>query len=326
MKNEEYWKRRAELLEESSFEQGEDFLREVQILYDKADRKIQKELLGFYTQLAENNEISLLEAKKLLTTDELKEFQWDLEEYIRACKAVDGNWSKEILNASLRERISRLEATQKKIQWLTNELAQTVSTDLSTALKTSYQESFTHTLYENQSQMGNYHRVETLNQKRLLDILKKPWTVDGKTFSDRIWANQKKLYSVLNTDLTQSLMRGEGVSQASKALSKRMGVSYKNAKRLIRTEFGAYHSNAKKDAYIRDGVKRYKIHATIDARTSEICHGLNGKVFEVSAYEVGLTAPPFHPNCRTTTFAMLPEKYEKIFKELGYDDWLKYVK
>ena len=48
-------------------------------------------------------------------------------------------------------------------------------------------------------------------------------------------------------------------------------------------------------------LQQYKILATLDNRTSEICQEQDGKVYKMSEWIEGVTAPPFHPNCRTTT-------------------------
>lgn len=49
------------------------------------------------------------------------------------------------------------------------------------------------------------------------------------------------------------------------------------------------------------GVEKYEVVATLDLRTSDICRKLDGKVFDVKDYERGVTAPPFHVYCRSTT-------------------------
>jgi hypothetical protein len=48
-------------------------------------------------------------------------------------------------------------------------------------------------------------------------------------------------------------------------------------------------------------VEQYELVATLDGKTSEICQELDGKVFAMKDYEVGVTAPPFHCWCRTVT-------------------------
>ena len=52
----------------------------------------------------------------------------------------------------------------------------------------------------------------------------------------------------------------------------------------------------------------------MDSKTSEICRSLDGKVFDMKEYQAGVTAPPFHPYCRTTT-----APYFDDWEELGID-------
>ena len=48
-------------------------------------------------------------------------------------------------------------------------------------------------------------------------------------------------------------------------------------------------------------MERYKIVASFDKDTCSLCADMDGKVFKMSDYQVGLTAPPFHPWCRCCT-------------------------
>ena len=52
---------------------------------------------------------------------------------------------------------------------------------------------------------------------------------------------------------------------------------------------------------VRLGVERYKIVASFDQDTCELCGAMDGQVFKMSEYQAGLTAPPFHPWCRCCT-------------------------
>ena len=63
--------------------------------------------------------------------------------------------------------------------------------------------------------------------------------------------------------------------------------------------------------YERMGVEKYQLVATLDLRTTEICISLDGKVFFVKDYERGVTAPPFHINCRTTTVPYYDDDIQK---------------
>ena len=67
------------------------------------------------------------------------------------------------------------------------------------------------------------------------------------------------------------------------------------------TEAAAFSSAAQKDCYKDLEVEQYKVVATFDGETCALCGDLDGKVFKMSDYQVGLTAPPFHPWCRCCT-------------------------
>lgn len=48
-------------------------------------------------------------------------------------------------------------------------------------------------------------------------------------------------------------------------------------------------------------VEEFEVLETLDAHTCEICGAMDGKHFPKSQYEIGVTVPPFHPRCRSTT-------------------------
>jgi hypothetical protein len=73
------------------------------------------------------------------------------------------------------------------------------------------------------------------------------------------------------------------------------------------TESAYFASAAQRDSYRELGVDKYEIVATLDSHTSETCRSLDGKVFDMTVYEPGATAPPFHPFCRTATAPWFPD-------------------
>ena len=60
-----------------------------------------------------------------------------------------------------------------------------------------------------------------------------------------------------------------------------MNVSRSAAGRLIMTESAYFSSVAQKDMFNELDVEKYRIVATLDNRTSEICSELDGKVFDM---------------------------------------------
>ena len=74
--------------------------------------------LSMKVMLMKNNEISMSQAKKILTEKELEEFKWTVEEYIQFGKdnTLGQAWMKELGNASARVHIRRLEALEIQLR------------------------------------------------------------------------------------------------------------------------------------------------------------------------------------------------------------------
>ncbi|WP_277287161.1 polymorphic toxin type 50 domain-containing protein [Sneathia sanguinegens] len=79
-----------------------------------------------------------------------------------------------------------------------------------------------------------------------------------------------------------------------------MKVDRNRATVLLQTETARVRSMAEIESYKQMEVSKYQIIATLDDRTSDICQSMDMKIFDTKDYEVGVTAPPFHPNCRST--------------------------
>ena len=125
-KNSEYWKKRFGVLEDASNAYGQEAFRKIEPAFDVAQRQIQAEIEAWYGRFAKNNQITMQEAKKLLTAAELKEFRWDVKEYIRYGRENDLNhlWMKELENASAKFHISRLEALKIRTQQAADQVCQ----------------------------------------------------------------------------------------------------------------------------------------------------------------------------------------------------------
>ena len=100
MNNQEYWKKRAEEIADLEYSKVEEYRTKMQLEYKDALKSIQRDIEIFYARFAQNNDISLLEAKKLLNSDELEEFKMDLAEFRRLSKQANPDWEKELVNVS----------------------------------------------------------------------------------------------------------------------------------------------------------------------------------------------------------------------------------
>ncbi|HBH1335956.1 TPA: minor capsid protein [Clostridioides difficile] len=342
MKHKDYWRKRFEQLEEAQNNKSVKYYLELEKQYKLAMNSIEKDILAWYNRFAKNEGISLLEAKKLLNTRELEEFKWSVEEYIRHGKenAINQKWMKELENASARVHITRLEALKLQIQQQVEVLYGNELDGIDKLMRDIYISGYYHTAFNVQQGVNVGWSLMSLDTNRINKIISKPWATDGLNFSERIWGKHRlALVNALHTKLTQSIIRGENPKNLVNDFAKRFNVSKSQAKNLMMTESAFFASASRKDCFNDLDVEKYEIIATLDLRTSNICRELDGKIFDMKDYQVGITAPPFHCRCRTTTAPWFEDeegyraargedgKTYYVPSSMKYNEWYeKYVK
>ncbi|MGF9913728.1 ADP-ribosyltransferase [Paenibacillus ehimensis] len=303
MKSEAYWSKRFETLSEAQLNKGEKYIETLNREYAKATAEIQRDIEVFYQRFAKNNEVSYAEARQMLTKGQLKEFRWTVQEYIQKGRenAVDQRWMKELENASIKVRVSRLEALQTQMRAKVETLAAKRQTGTQDVLSGIYKDGYYRSVYELQKGAGVGTSFAKLDSRQVESLLATPWAPDGKNFSSRIWEDRTKLVAELQTTLVQGLVRGDSSEKMISALSERMGVSRSNAARLVMTESAYFSGQSRLDAYREMEVEEYKFTAALDRKTSPMCQGMDGKVFPISEAKAGINYPPLHSHCRSTT-------------------------
>lgn len=322
MKNADYWAQRFTQLEDAQNQQGADALKKIEAQYRQAQKQLEAQISTWYQRFAKNNGITLAEARQWLTGKDLKEFKWDVQDYIKYGQdnALSGGWMKELENASAKYHISKLEAlkihTQQSLESLFSKQGLTVSGALSDAYTSGYY----HTVYELQKGFNIGWDIAGIDEAQLEKVLAKPWAADGYNFSERIWKNKDKLISEVHTELSQNIMLGADPQKAIDALAKKMNTSKHNAGRLVMTEEAYFSSTAQKEAFQELGVEQFEIVATLDSHTSEICRMMDGKHFPMTDFQPGATAPPFHVYCRSTTVPYFDDDFGQIGERAARDE------
>ena len=312
MTNAEYWKQRFTQLEAAQNRKGAGAYLEIEKQYKAAQNELEAQIARWYQRFADSNGISLAQAKQWLKGQDLAEFKWDVKEYIKYGKenAINGAWMQELENASSKFHISRLEALQIQTQnCLETMFAQLMGT-MKKALSDVYASGYYHTAYAVQQGFGLGWDIAGLDQAQIEKVLSKPWAVDGYNFSNRIWNSKTKLIGEVHNELSKNLLTGADPQKAIDSLAKKMGTSKSNAGRLVMTEQAYFSSAAQKDCFNDLDVEEYEIVATLDSHTSDICRSLDGKVFKMSDYKPGVTAPPFHVYCRSTTAPHFKDNFD----------------
>ena len=300
----QYWTKRSEQRLINAEKSTNEMLKRLKKVYKSSIQEIEKEINAFYGKYATETGLDITEVKKRLDKSELKSFKEQLSEYYSEVKRLGGYSpkTKEYLRElSAKAYISRLESLQAQIRWQVEQLYREQHEAIENNLKDGYKETYMRANFDNQQGVGFAYGFNALDDRKVRIAINQNW--QGGNFSDRIWNDKAKLVETLNQVIPQGVALGKNPRVVARNIVKAMDTRFSNAERLARTEMNHIANEASLEAYKEtpEVLQQYKIVATLDNRTSEICQEQDGKVYKMSEWEEGITAPPFHPNCRTTT-------------------------
>lgn len=314
-KSGQYWSKRFTKLEETLNGYGQDTYRQIEPAFNQAQREIQSKIDSWVVRVANNNQVSMTEAKRMLDAKELAEFRWNVKEYIKYGhdNELDAGWMKELENASARYHISRLEALKVQTQQAMEKAFGNELDELDSMSRKVYSEGYYHTAYELQKGFKVGWDIASIDSRKLERLISKPWAADGKNFSNRIWQSKTSMVNELHNELVRTCMLGKSPDEAIRHMTKFVDKKFKNAKmqagRLVMTEQAFFASAAQKDAFTDLDVEEFEVVATLDSHTSEICQAMDGQHFPMKDYQPGVTAPPFHVWCRSTTVPYFDDEF-----------------
>ena len=298
-----FWRERYGALNTANSRLTRQTYGEVERAFELAQRDIQRDIDAWLNHFVGDDGITLAEARKLLNSNELKEFKWDVAEYIKRGRenAISGKWAKELENASARLHISRLEALKIRTQ---NHLETAFAAEnqaVEKLVKDAYKNGYYRTCYELQRGLGVGFDVAGIDERTFDMLVKKRWTVDGRTFFDRIRERNDKMVGADDKEQDNIRIYGRSREEMTKALEQYIKKDVKNAEycaaRIVTTECAFFTSESQRHALSALGCEMYEIYLPLDEKSCDVCREMNGKRFKLSEYVVGSTAPPFHPNC-----------------------------
>ena len=309
-----YWQERFKQMEQAQHDTSFQKVQEIQEQFDRSLAAINAKINSWYQRLADNNGVSMQEARKLLDAGELKEFHWNVEQYIRYGQEnkKNGEWEQQLENASAKVHISRLEALKLEIQQEAEKLYGNCIDAIDQHIRNTYTADFYHTAYEIQKGVGIGTTINRLDSRTVEMIVCKPWAVDGKNFSDRLWENKIKLINQLHNSLSRMCITGEAPDRAIAEIAKKMKVSRAQAGRVVMTESAAFANKARQDCMKELDVQQFEIMETLDSHTCEFCGFMDLKHFPMKDFQIGVTAPPFHPNCRGCTCPYFGDEFDSV--------------
>jgi SPP1 gp7 family putative phage head morphogenesis protein len=133
-----------------------------------------------------------------------------------------------------------------------------------------------------------------LNTAAIARVIENPWCKDGVIYSQRIWKNTNLVKTRVQNLMLDSVLKGSSVQTTAKQLQHEFGVQLYQAQRLVRTETIALYSQAAIDSYRSMDVPYYEVIG--DGECGTECPV--DTIFRLDEFDIGTTAPPFHPNCK----------------------------
>lgn len=329
--NEAYWTERALKRAEEAYLHDAALTAKLFQEYESAAKAIKREISAFYSKYAGKYGLTYDQAVRLLNRKEFQEWKASLAEYVEYIATIQDPKVKALLTAQLdalsaNSSISRLEALQGQIDLILNDLFDKGVAQMKKQFGDDFVEGYYKKCYDLQSRAGFFNEIAKIDYATIENVVSYPWS--GAMFSDRLWQNKQALLFNTREVLTQGLIQGKSVNVMSSALAAKMGQSYKNAERLVRTETAHIHAESDRAAYKEAGVEQYEFMATLEVRTCDVCGSLDGKHFKVSEAKAGVNYPPIHPNCWCTTVEYDPDDAldwynsgQPMPKTRTYEEW-----
>lgn len=312
--SDEYWQnKRVVAGMERNKEETLKVIKDVNVEYKKKLKDIKHEIADFYARFGKGD---VLDYSKITSKLDDKDFNTMIRDWDKFVKKYPDMERFRDIRMNY-YKLDRLQGLSNRIALHVAELGKTEEEMLKGTLKGTFKKAFNNitNLFKKQSKISR--DVEPLKDKRIDGLIKQKW-LDGNNFSDRTWKDKAKLQNYLDKQLITDMATGKSYDDIYKNLAREMDTTFSNAKRLIHTEMANVQNMAHLEGIKKAGFNGFKISATIDSRTSSICRNKNGKTEFIEDYQVGVTAPPFHPYCRSTIFGVdkeVDKPTKKVDKE-----------
>ena len=131
----------------------------------------------------------------------------------------------------------------------------------------------------------------------------------GTNFSENVWG-RNGLYQVHKREIFGSLNRMytdmDGYKKERKYLMDRFNIKEREAMRLLKTESSRIRSQAQEDSYKENEFTHYVW--VLENGACERCKKFENKAIPIEKFEVGVTAPPIHPNDKCSTYGIISMK------------------
>lgn len=296
-KHDNYWQERTEDIMRYVDSTDINVFEELQKIYIEHSAEVQRDLFTFVLKYADDNKISYQEALERLRGVDLSDYQANAKKYRKQAEK-DPELLKRLNEQYVSSKVTRFDALNLEMTYKIGVMQGIIEKSFENYLKSTAK-------YAYRKIMGG--NSGALNEPALKELINTPF--NGYNYSEQIWGNTDALAKDLREVLKRGFIRGDDVRSMAAELSKKYNVARARAQTLIRTDGTAIVNRSAIKRYEESGLKYYRISVHLDNRTSQICKRINreNKRYRIDEFETGVTAPPFHYNCRS---AVIPDEEE----------------
>lgn len=145
----------------------------------------------------------------------------------------------------------------------------------------------------------------TPDTNSLMKSINTRWT--GANYSERIWKHRDTLAKTIEKEVTAACLSGKSNRKISESIAERFEVSYSRAETLVRTETSYVRNSAALQAVLDARLEEYEI-LTSREGCCKVCEERAKIIYRVADAMAGKTLPPFHPRCRCSIIAVIPDE------------------
>ena len=296
-KHDDYWKERAEDIMRYVDSTDINVFEELQKIYIEHSAEVQRDLFAFVTKYADDNKMSYQEALQRLRGVDLSDYQANAKKYRKQAEKAP-ELLKRLNEQYASSKVTRFDALNLEMTYKIGVMQGIIEKSFEDYLKSTAK-------YAYRKIMGGSGGI--LNEPALKELINTPF--NGYNYSEQIWGNTDALAKDLREVLKRGFIRGASPREMAAELSKKYNVARARAQTLIRTDGTAIVNRSAIKRYEESGLEFYRISVHMDNRTSQICKRIHSedKLYRIDEFETGVTAPPFHYNCRS---AVIPDEEE----------------
>lgn len=312
----DYWREREQRQLEANLREENTWAARLNAQLDLLQRMVDQMVADFYQRYATREGISLADAQQRVDKADVDALSEKAKRYValatqdRANKTNSNaseyfskmaNEEMRLYNAMM--RINRLELLKAEIGMETDQSYIGMGDTMNTALTKRTDD-------ELRRQAGILGETVFHNEQDVASIVNASF--HNAIWSQRIWSESTALKSNLDILLTQGLIAGDSPYELSRRLRRAFDVSKADADRLMRTELARVQTDAQMESFKRNGYEKFMFIDTEDSRTCQECNHIADQCiaqdgFLVADMEIGVNAPPMHPNCRCSTAAHISQ-------------------